>query len=176
MPRKPRVFVEGGIYHVYNRFASGEAVFADPEEALEFIELLRFVKKRDIPMGETRFVTVVSPDEPDATELMLEPCGEHPATKAFKKAIYEEGIPLTAFLVDDIAKEYERLTAKGVEFRSPPQRRPRGAHRPVRSRCFHRAGSTTSLLIKTPGRPGCLRPKKRRQPSMAAISIRHGKG
>ena len=44
MPRKPRVFVEGGIYHVYNRFASGEAVFADPEEALEFIELLRFVK------------------------------------------------------------------------------------------------------------------------------------
>ena len=47
MPRKPRVFVEGGIYHVYSRFASGEAVFADPEEALEFIELLRFVKQRD---------------------------------------------------------------------------------------------------------------------------------
>ena len=47
MPRKPRVFVEGGIYHVYNRFASGEAVFGDPEEALEFIELLRFVKQRD---------------------------------------------------------------------------------------------------------------------------------
>ena len=47
MPRRPRVFVEGGIYHVYNRFASGEPVFADPEEALEFIELLRYVKKRD---------------------------------------------------------------------------------------------------------------------------------
>ena len=47
MPRKPRVIVEGGIYHVYNRFGSGEAVFADPEEALGFIELLRFVKKRD---------------------------------------------------------------------------------------------------------------------------------
>jgi hypothetical protein len=47
MPRRPGVFVEGGIYHVYNRFASGEAVFADPEEARDFAELLRFVKKRD---------------------------------------------------------------------------------------------------------------------------------
>ncbi len=47
MPRNPRVFVEGGIYHVYNRFASGEAVFTDPDAALDFIELLRLVKKRD---------------------------------------------------------------------------------------------------------------------------------
>jgi REP element-mobilizing transposase RayT len=47
MPRRPRVFVEGGIYHVYNRFASGKPVFADPEEALEFIELLRYVRQRD---------------------------------------------------------------------------------------------------------------------------------
>ncbi len=101
-----------------------ESVFiSDIDKALAFYtDVLGFVKKRDIPMGETRLVTVVSPDEPDATELMLEPCGEHPATKAFKKAIYEEGLPLTAFLVDDIAKEYERLTAKGVEFRSPPKR------------------------------------------------------
>ena len=85
-----------------------ESVFiSDIDKALAFYtDVLGFVKKRDIPMGETRYVTVVSPDEPDATELMLEPCGEHPATKAFKKAIYEEGIPLTAFLVDDIAKEY----------------------------------------------------------------------
>ena len=56
MPRNPRVFVEGGIYHVYNRFASGEAVFADPDAALEFIELLRFVKKRD---GWTIFAWVL---------------------------------------------------------------------------------------------------------------------
>jgi len=56
MPRTPRVFVEGGIYHVHNRFASGEAVFADPEAALEFIELLRFVKKRD---GWTVFAWVL---------------------------------------------------------------------------------------------------------------------
>lgn len=47
MPRKPRVFVEGGIYHVYNRFGSGESVFSDPDEAVEFLDLLRFVKKRD---------------------------------------------------------------------------------------------------------------------------------
>ena len=56
MPRSPRVFVEGGIYHVYNRFASGEPVFADPEEALEFIELLRYVKQQD---GWTIFAWVL---------------------------------------------------------------------------------------------------------------------
>jgi hypothetical protein len=58
MPRAPRVFVEGGIYHVYNRFGSGEAVFADPEVALEFIELLRFVKQRD---GWTVFAWALMP-------------------------------------------------------------------------------------------------------------------
>lgn len=101
-----------------------ESVFiSDIDKALAFYtDVLGFVKKKDIPMGDTRFVTVVSPDEPDAAELMLEPCGEHPATKAFKKAIYKEGIPLAAFLVDDIAKEYQRLTKLGVKFRSTPQR------------------------------------------------------
>jgi hypothetical protein len=73
-------------------------------------------------VGVTRFVTVVSPDEPDGTELLLEPNGEHPPTKAFKKALYEEGIPMTAFLVDDIAAEHRRLTELGVEFRGAPQR------------------------------------------------------
>lgn len=101
-----------------------ESVFiSDIDKAVDFYtNVLGFVKKKDIPMGDTRYVTVVSPDEPDAAELMLEPCGEHPATKAFKQAIYTEGIPLTAFLVDDIAREYKRLTELGVEFRSPPQR------------------------------------------------------
>jgi hypothetical protein len=51
MPRNPRVFVEGGLYHVYNRFARGEGVFADPEEAVEFVELLREVKGRDGFLG-----------------------------------------------------------------------------------------------------------------------------
>ena len=101
-----------------------ESVFvSDLDKALAFYtNVLGFVKKKDIPMGQTRWVTVVSPDEPDGTELLLEPNGEHPPTKAFKKALYEEGIPLTAFLVDDIAAEYERLTELGVEFRGAPQR------------------------------------------------------
>jgi len=101
-----------------------ESVFiSDLDQALAFYTgVLGFVKKRDIPMGDTRYVTVVSPEEPDGTELLLEPNGEHPATKAFKTALYEEGIPLTAFLVDDIAAEHERLKGLGVVFRSAPAR------------------------------------------------------
>ena len=101
-----------------------ESVFiSDIDKALAFYTgVLGFVKKQDIPMGETRFVTVVSPEEPDAAELILEPNGEHPPTRAFKKALYEEGIPLTAFLVDDIGAEYDRLIALGVDFRSTPIR------------------------------------------------------
>ena len=101
-----------------------ESVYiSDLDKALSFYtDVLGFVKKRDIPMGDTRFVTVVSPEEPDGTELLLEPNGEHPPTKAYKKAIYEEGLPLTAFLVDDIESEYARLREAGVEFRSEPQR------------------------------------------------------
>lgn len=87
-----------------------------------YTDVLGFIKKTDIPMGDTRYVTVVSPEEPDGTELLLEPNGEHPPTKTFKKALYDEGIPLTAFLVDDIEKEYTRLKERGVEFRSAPQR------------------------------------------------------
>ncbi|NNC89719.1 MAG: VOC family protein [Akkermansiaceae bacterium] len=101
-----------------------ESVFiSDLDAALAFYtDVLGFVKKKDIPMGETRYVTVVSPEEPDGTELLLEPNADHPATKAFKTALYEEGIPLTAFLVDDIAAEHERLAGRGVRFRSPPER------------------------------------------------------
>lgn len=99
-----------------------ESVYVvDQDKALRFYtERLGFVKKRDIPMGDARFLTVVSPEEPDGTELMLEPCGAHPATKAFKEAIYAEGLPLTAFKVDDIAAEHDRLTALGVDFKSGP--------------------------------------------------------
>jgi len=101
-----------------------ESVYiSDLDKALSFYtDVLGFVTKRDIPMGDTRFVTVVSPEEPDGTELLLEPNGEHPPTKAYKKALYEEGLPLTAFLVDDIESEYARLRESGVEFRSEPQR------------------------------------------------------
>ncbi len=99
-----------------------ESVFVtDLDAALAFYtDKLGFVKNKDIPMGDTRFVTVVSPEEPKGTELLLEPNGEHPPTKAFKAALYAEGIPLTAFLVDDIQAEYTRLKEAGVEFTSEP--------------------------------------------------------
>lgn len=94
----------------------------DQDHALRFYtEKLGFVKKQDIPMGHgARFLTVVSPEEPDATELMLEPNGEHAATKVYKQALYAEGIPVTAFQVDDCQAEYERLIALGVEFKGEP--------------------------------------------------------
>lgn len=99
-----------------------ESVYiSDLDHALDFYtNVLGFMKKHDIRYDEnTRYVTVVSPQEPDGTELLLEPNGEHPATKVYKKAIYDEGLPLTAFLVDDIEAEHKRLTDKGVVFLSP---------------------------------------------------------
>ena len=100
-----------------------ESVYiSDLDKALAFYtDILGFVKKRDDPMGDTRFVTLVSPEEPDGTELLLEPNGEHPATKAYKKAIYEEGLPLTAFQVDDVESECARLKSLGVRIHSEPQ-------------------------------------------------------
>ena len=94
----------------------------DQDHALRFYtDVLGFVTKRDIPMGHgARFLTVVSADEPDATELMLEPNGEHAATKAWKEALYAEGIPVTAFVVDDCRATYDDLVAKGVAFKGEP--------------------------------------------------------
>ena len=89
------------------------------ENALKFYtETLGFIKKQDVPMGEHRWLTVVSP-ESDEVELLLEPMGFEPA-KVFQKALFDAGIPLTAFHVDDIQKEYERLQSLGVEFFMPP--------------------------------------------------------
>ena len=95
---------------------------SDQEHALAFYtDKLGFVKKHDIPMGHgARFLTVVAPDEPGAAALMLEPSGEHPATKVWKAALREEGIPVQAFEVDDCQAEYERLQALGVAFKTPP--------------------------------------------------------
>ncbi len=89
-------------------------------KALKFYtEVLGFVKKRDIPLGEARWLTVVSPEGPDDIELLLEP-NSNPAAKTFQKSIFEQGIPLTAFAVDDIQKEYARLKNLGVEFTMEP--------------------------------------------------------
>jgi len=90
------------------------------DKALKFYtEVLGFVKKIDMPAGEFKFLTVVSPEEPDGTELLLEP-NENPAAKTFQKAIFEQGIPLTAFAVEDIQKEYERMKKLGVVFTQEP--------------------------------------------------------
>lgn len=92
----------------------------DQEKALRFYtEVLGFVKKHDVPMGEYRWLTVVSPDDPDGPELVLEP-DSHPAAGPFKRALMEDGIPFTSFAVADVHAEYERLRAAGVRFTQPP--------------------------------------------------------
>jgi catechol 2,3-dioxygenase-like lactoylglutathione lyase family enzyme len=84
-----------------------------------YTDILGFVTKHDIPLGEARWLTVVSPQDPDGTELLLEPDG-HPAAKPFKAALVEDGIPFTSFGVDDIEAEHARLLALGVAFSQPP--------------------------------------------------------
>jgi catechol 2,3-dioxygenase-like lactoylglutathione lyase family enzyme len=92
----------------------------DQEKALRFYtEVLGFVKKTDLPLGEHRWLTVVSPDEPEGTELLLEP-DEHPAVRPLKNALVGDGIPYTSFAVDDVQREFERLRALGVRFTQEP--------------------------------------------------------
>ncbi|MFC5590011.1 VOC family protein [Sporosarcina soli] len=92
----------------------------DQDKALEFYsKTLRFVKKHDIPMGEFRWITLVSPDDPDGTELLLEP-NQHPAAKEYQQKIFSEGIPATMFGVADIQAEYKRLRELGVKFTMEP--------------------------------------------------------
>ena len=92
----------------------------DQAKALAFYtDILGFIKKHDIPLGEHRWLTVVAPDAPDGTELLLEP-DAHPAAPPFKEALVNDGIPFTSFGVDDVRAEYERLEAMGVRFIQPP--------------------------------------------------------
>ena len=93
----------------------------DQDAALAFYtEKLGFVLKHDIPMGSARWLTVVSPDDRDGPELVLEPNAEYPAMKALKEQLVSDGIPFTAFLVDDVAGEFERLRGLGVTFHKEP--------------------------------------------------------
>jgi catechol 2,3-dioxygenase-like lactoylglutathione lyase family enzyme len=88
----------------------------DQAKALDFYtEKLGFTKKTDVPAGEARWLTVVSPADPDGVELLLEPDG-HPAAGPFKDALVADGIPFTQFTVDDVYAEVERLKALGVQF------------------------------------------------------------
>jgi catechol 2,3-dioxygenase-like lactoylglutathione lyase family enzyme len=92
----------------------------DQDKALAFYtDVLGFVKRNDVPMGEHRWLTVVSRHEPHGVELVLEP-DAHPAAKPFKDALVADGIPYTAFLVEDVRAEHARLTARGVRFTQDP--------------------------------------------------------
>ncbi|MGV9883637.1 VOC family protein [Streptomyces sp. NPDC003006] len=98
------------------------SVFVDDQaEALRFYtEILGFVKKHDVPVGEKdRWLTVVSPDEPGGVELLLEPAA-HPAVKPYRDTLVEDGIPLAQFAVEDVHAEYERLRGLGVRFTQEP--------------------------------------------------------
>jgi catechol 2,3-dioxygenase-like lactoylglutathione lyase family enzyme len=92
----------------------------DQEKALRFYtDVLGFQKKTEIPLGEHRWLTVVSPQDPDGVELVLEP-DEHPAVRPFKEALVGDGIPFTSFAVDDVRAEFERMRTLGVRFTQEP--------------------------------------------------------
>ncbi len=92
----------------------------DQEKALRFYtEILGFIEKNDIPVGEFRWLTVVSPEGPDDIELLLEP-NDNPTAQTYQQALLEQGIPLTAFGVVNLQEEYKRLKEQCVVFRSEP--------------------------------------------------------
>jgi catechol 2,3-dioxygenase-like lactoylglutathione lyase family enzyme len=97
------------------------SIFVDDQrKALEFYTtVLGFQKKVDVPVGEYAWLTVVSAEQPDGVELVLEP-SNHPAVAPFRAALVRDGIPFTSFAVDDVAAEHERLVALGVRFTQPP--------------------------------------------------------
>ncbi len=92
----------------------------DQDKALEFYsEKLGFIKKDDVPAGEYRWITLVSPEDQEGTEILLEP-NDHPAAKEYQKKLFADGIPATMFGVEDIHKEYLRLLEKDVQFTMEP--------------------------------------------------------
>ncbi len=92
----------------------------DQEKALRFYtDVLGFVKKTEVPMGEHRWITVVSPEAPDGVELVLEPDG-HPAVRPYTEALVADGIPFTSFAVPDVHAEFDRLKGLGVTFTQEP--------------------------------------------------------
>ncbi|MDN3311226.1 VOC family protein [Microbacterium oryzae] len=97
------------------------SVFVDDQEkALRFYtDVLGFVKKDDVPVGEDRWLTVASPEDPDGVRLLLEPSG-HPAVGPYRDALVADGIPLAQFDVEDVVAEHARLAALGVRFTQEP--------------------------------------------------------
>ncbi len=102
------------------RITLASVLVDDQAKAFDFYtRVLGFLPKVDMPLGEYRWLTLVSDQEPDGTQLLLEP-DQHPAAGPFKAALVEDGIPYTSFGVDDVRAETERLTALGVRFTQPP--------------------------------------------------------
>jgi len=97
------------------------SIFVDNQDAALafYTEKLGFLPAADVPMGEHRWLTVVSPEAPDGTQIVLEP-SDHPAVKPFRDAIVADGIPFTSFGVTDVQAEYDRLLAMGVTFTQAP--------------------------------------------------------
>lgn len=92
----------------------------DQEKALTFYtKVMGFLKKKDIPLGKFRWLTVASPEGPDDIGLLLEP-NEFPATRTYQKSLFEAGLPLTSFAVGDIQYEYQRMKDLGVTFTMEP--------------------------------------------------------
>jgi catechol 2,3-dioxygenase-like lactoylglutathione lyase family enzyme len=95
----------------------------DQAKALAFYTgMLGFAPALDIPLGPARWLTVVSPADPEGVQLLLEP-NDHPAAKAFQQALKADGIPLTTFTVEDVRADYERLSGLGVRFAAEPAQR-----------------------------------------------------
>ncbi len=97
------------------------SIFVDDQRAALafYTDVLGFSVRHDIPLGDASWLTVVSPEDPDGPELLLEPAG-HPAVKPYRDALVEDGIPLVQFAVDDVEAEHRRLSEKGVVFTQPP--------------------------------------------------------
>jgi predicted enzyme related to lactoylglutathione lyase len=92
----------------------------DQERALRFYtDVLGFVKKADVSQGPFRWLTVVSPEEPDGTQLQLA-LNDNPAAKAYQQAMFQQGQPAAMFYTDDVRADYERMNARGAEFTMPP--------------------------------------------------------
>jgi catechol 2,3-dioxygenase-like lactoylglutathione lyase family enzyme len=116
----------------------------DQDKALRFYtEVFGFVKKHDIPVGEFRWITVVSPDGPGDVELALEP-NANPIGKTFQEGLFKQGIPATAFEVENIEQEFQRLKTLGVAFTQGPSR-----HGPVTiAVCADTCGNLIQLYQK----------------------------
>ena len=102
------------------RITMASVLVDDQAKARDFYTgVLGFQLKHDVPLGEHRWISVVSPESPDGPELVLEP-DEHPAARPFKDALVADGIPYTSFAVEDVHAEHARLTAVGVRFTQEP--------------------------------------------------------